>query len=218
MVEPISRKDKLALAVSTVALLISGSTLLLNRWDKHQSDRRLEAKTSYAAFQLGKRFANAFVIYVHTREGAPKAVAQAKEEALAHARQAQAYAETLDLRMDLAELIARYRYDDSQVIGEVPVTTIETRLEANHGRELSRKFAVAYWLAWLRFNAQAAIVAHPDNLPAFRKDYAVLARMINQDLAALGLGERLSAEMPDLETGKAETLKALDALDAKLRS
>lgn len=215
LAERISRKDQLALTLSLVALLVSASTLALNRWDQYKSKIEQETKASYAVFQLGKRFGTAFLVYVYTREGDPMKVDAAKEEALSFARQAQAYAETLDLRMNLAELVSTYRYKN-QIIHDAPFSAIETRLEANYGRDLSGKFAVAYWLTWMRFNAQAAIKAHPEYVPQFKKDYPKVAQLINTYLAAMGLSERVSEQLPDLDTGKRETRMALNAVDAKL--
>ena len=212
---PVSTKDKLALIISLASLVISASTFAINRVDAANTKNLAEQKRAASAFQLGKRFATGFVIYVQTRVGDADAVATAKKEALDFARYAQAYAISLDLNIDLASLIENYKYKNS-ISPEDPSTTIETRLTANYGPSLAGKFSLGYWLTWLHINSQAALIAHPEYLPQFKKDYPKVAALVNDQLTALGLPNKLGKEMPDLETGKRETLDAIHAAEERL--
>ena len=212
---PVSTKDKLALIISLASLVISASTFAINRVDAANTKNLAEQKHAASAFQLGKRFATGFVIYVQTRAGDADAVAAAKKDALDFARYAQAYAISLDLNIDLANLIENYRYKNS-ISPEDPSVTIEARLATNYGPVLAGKFSLGYWLSWLHINSQAAHIVHPEYLPQFKKDYPKVAALINEQLTALGVPNRMPKEMPDLETGKRETLDAMHAAEKRL--
>ena len=207
-----STKDKLALVISIASFAVSAFTLTMNRLDAANAKTLADQKYASSAFQLGKRFSTSRVVYSQVHFGDAEKVAAAKKEALNFSRDAQAYAVSLDLNIDLASLIENDQYKNS-ILPEDPSTTIETRLTSNFGPSIAGKFLLGYWLAWLHINSQAAISAHPEYLPQFKKDYPHVAALVNKQLTALGLSNRLSKEMPDLEMGKRETLNAMQAAE-----
>ena len=214
-VEPIGKKDRLALIVSLLSLTVSAFTLYLNRSDvgaKLEADR---AKSSYAAFQLGKRYATSFIIFTQVRNGDPVKVEASKREAISFVRQAQAYSDSLDLRLELPELLQNYRYKD-KIIPEDPFSAIETRLMGMHGSDVTSKYLLAAWLTWLHVNGQVTLELHPEFKAEFAKGYPSVANMINSHLAAFKLPNRITKSMPDAATIKKETLDALEAAELKL--
>ncbi len=213
--ERIGRKDRLALILSLFSFVVSGSTLYLNRSDagaKLEADR---AKASYEAFQLGKRYATSFIIFTQVRNGDPVKVEAAKREALSFVRQAQAYSDSLDLRLELPELLQNYRYKD-KIIPEDPFGAIETRLMGSHGPEVTSRYLLASWLTWLHVNGQVTLELHPEFKSEFEKGYPSVANIINAHLEAFRLPNRISKSMPDVATLKKETLDALEAVEQKL--
>ena len=213
--ERIGRKDRLALMFSLLSLVVSCSTLYLNRSDvasKLEADR---AKASYAAFQLGKRYATSFIIFTQVRNGDPVKVDASKREALSFVRQAQAYSDSLDLRLELPELLQNYRYKE-KIIPEDPFSAIETRLIGSHGSEVTSKYLLASWLTWLHVNGQVTLDLHPEFKPEFETGYPSVANIINGHLEAFKLPNRISKIMPDAATLKKETLDALEAAEQKL--
>lgn len=210
----ISRKDRLSLTISIVALLLSSTTLVLNRLDTHRASNIKQDKASYNAYQLGKRFATSFVIYTQTRKGDPTSVETAKVEALDHARRAQAYANSLDLKFEIADLISKHRLGNS-LIGEGVTEAIETRLRAEHGQKITDMFSLGFWLVWLHFNVQAAEV-HLDYKPTFAQDYRRVASIINGHLAEMGIKRTIAVDMPDVESSKKSTIEIKDLVEATL--
>lgn len=211
----ISRKDRLSLTISIVALLLSSTTLVLNRLDAHRASNIKQDKASYNAYQLGKRFATSFVIYTQTREGDPASVKTTKEEALDHARRAQAYANSLDLKFEIADLISKHRLGNS-LIGEGVTETIETRLRAEYGQQVTNKFSLGFWLVWLHVNVQAVAEVHPEYKPTFIKDYRKVASIINGHLAEMGIKRTIAVDMPDVESSKKSTIEIKDLVEATL--
>jgi hypothetical protein len=211
----IGKKDRLALIFSLLSLVVSGFTLYLNRSDVREKTEADRAKASYAAFQLGKRYATSFIIFTQVRKGDPIKVEASKREALSFVRQAQSYSDSLDLRLELPELLQNYRYQD-KIIPEDPFSAIEARLMGSHGPEVTSKYLLASWLTWLHVNGQVTLDLHPEFKPEFEKGYPSVAKIINAHLEAFKLPNRVSKNMPDSATLKKETLSALEAAEQKL--
>jgi hypothetical protein len=213
--ERINKKDRFALIFSLLSLVVSGFTLYLNRSDVNAKIEAERAKASYAAFQLGKRYAISFIIFTQVRNGDPAKVEASKKEALSFVRQAQAYSDSLDLRMELPELLQNYRYSD-KIIPEDPFSAIETRLMGSHGSEVTSRYILSSWLTWLHVNGQVTLDLHPEFKPEFEKGYPSVAKIINANLEAFDLPNRISNIMPNAATLKKETLDALEAAEQKL--
>lgn len=213
--ERISKKDRFALVFSLLSLVVSGFTLYLNRSDVNAKIEAERAKASYAAFQLGNRYATSFIIFTQVRNGDPAKVEASKKEALSFARQAQAYSDSLDLRMGLPELLQNYRYNE-KILPEDPFSAIETRLMGSHGSEVTSRYVLASWLTWLHVNGQVTLELHPEFKPEFEKGYPSVAKIINANLEAFDLPNRISKFMPDAATLRKETLDALEAAEQKL--
>jgi hypothetical protein len=210
-----SRKDFLSLVVSGCALAVSAATFGLSRREKAAERSKVRRRQAYEAFQLGKRFGSAFWMYVLTREGDQDEVAATREKALDFARQAEPYATTLDLRIQLDSLISRYDFKAKSQI-EDPYTTLTTRLVGTVGQDVSDKFSVAYWLVTLKITGQAAFLKGGEKLGQFRNDYARIAPHINEELSNIGGGVSIGTSITSKDKMVSETQKALNHVESKL--
>ena len=186
---PTSRKDKITITISVLALLVSLATFGFTRWEKWNEARVSSARQGYSAFQLGERFAISLITYHQTRIGTPEAVQEATSNALKFARLAQGYADRLELGLDLRSFVEEYK-PGQEVIAEPVTRTIESRLVAERGQRTSDHFSLGFWLVWWVLNTGIADKALTEG---------------NRDMAS-----SLSAKYPQFRTKVHELLKSMN--------
>jgi hypothetical protein len=216
--EPISKKDRVALVLSSLALFVSATTLFLNRSDIRQRDATVSSKASFDAYQMGSLFAQAYLIYTRTSLGNPKEIEEIKAQALNFAkRDIQPIASTLDLRMELSDRISEFKQGQG-LFDQVVYSGVRDRVASIHGRKTAEMLDLGYYTFWLAFNAPTVEKHHPQDLSRFKSLYKDIAASINERAIGVGVSQRLSTEYPGQVQVGSETALLNKAVRAKLEA
>jgi hypothetical protein len=214
---PMSLKDKAALVIATISLLVSFTTFGLNRWEKYRDTQMAAVRHSYAAFHLGDRFATTFVAFHQATVGDEEKIRAFRAEVLRSLQPAQASADKLDLRMNLRTFIEDYKPGEN-LIPESVTTTLASRLRAERGGLVSDHFLLGFWLAWYAVNVGIAEKDHPDFLALLQERYPHYRATVNPLLKAAGSPEYLPESVPSVSTLPPLLKKLRDATKSSLEA
>ena len=125
------------MVLSSLALVVSITTLGLNRSDIHQRNATEASRASFDAYQMGSLFAQSYLIYTRTTIGNSEETKKYRAEVLSFAkRDVQPIASTLDLRMELSERIEEYKSGQG-LFDQAVYTGMRDRVASIHGQKIA---------------------------------------------------------------------------------
>jgi hypothetical protein len=205
---PISRKDMLSLIISSIALLVSGSSLIYTiSKDKHAN----AADTKYQkaqAYNLGFHITVGYVLFTQTSKGDPAKIDAARKSARLYVQN-----RTGDLMAALKLTGNATDYlvapDPNATFGNTPFESLYQRINSVAGEEAAAAFMVSHGLTYISLEAAFARVLGTDNLRAYHDEiYPLYQKTTNDNLARLGITEQLPqfSTMDDV-VKRADTLR-----------
>lgn len=145
------RKDKISITISILALIISLFVLI----DKKKSEWRIkvneEKRNAYLAYRLGEKLSIAVVAYLQTNKGDKVKIDDFKQKILVNLRDAQAYADHLNLKIDLSDLLQNEKTYSELNKGITEI--VFERFDTIHSQKVSAVYKLVFWSNWLEMNA-----------------------------------------------------------------
>jgi hypothetical protein len=199
---PLPTKDRLALFLSLLSLLVSVGTLTLNRWDaSHEKSTKL-ARSSYEAYHLGVKFVQTSFAKFDDLDIQQEFDNYAKLSV-------QPIADRLGLRIDIASLIANHHASKHRNFESEFIKDITRHITAVHGAEIAGKFRLGQSLTSLYLTASTASEVSEEN-------YLNAVEVINEQLNLLEIPKRFPKSAPPLEKITARALIIHGLVQAKL--
>lgn len=208
-VSGISIKDKIALCISAVALLISGATFVMGRIDakarneKEASELALKLKVQYyKSYNLGQQVVSSFLYWFEAPKGQtdPQKLADAKEYGAFEIAKLQQLADLLDLRItDVRALFTtpgvagrENRIDPSQ-----PFMEIDRRIDITYDKKTVAAYEIGY-ASLLTYARSRLYAGNVEATQSLLNSYGRIAGGINQNLAELGIKKTVSNRLTTL--------------------
>jgi hypothetical protein len=205
------KKDRFALYISGLSLIVSIGVFLNFKYESHQATAGEEKKNAFIAYRLGEKFAAYSVAYTHGTVGTKKEIGDFRKQIFNSIQVPQGYADSLQLRIDLTDLFSKY--NKNSAFNNSMYEVLSSRVSVFHNEYISASFEAVYWAVWTIMNAMIVIENKNKNEAILVEQYMELVYPKLREVSnTLELSKDLLKEVKTIQELRKESLAFRNAL------